>query len=63
MNLGSHAEFIIAAYVIAMAVIGALVVWVVLDYRAQKILLADLNARGTSRCGRDATPAANVEPA
>ena len=34
MNLGSHAGFIIAAYAAAVAVITALVGWIVADHRA-----------------------------
>jgi heme exporter protein D len=49
MELGPHAGFIIAAYAVATAVIGALIVWVVADHRAQRRTLAELEARGSSR--------------
>ena len=49
MNLGPHADFIVIAYAIAVAVVAALVAWVVLDHRAQKRSLAQLEARGVTR--------------
>ena len=54
MNLGPHAAFIIASYLAAIAVIGALIAWVTLDYRAQKRVLGDLEAHGVTR--RSAAP-------
>ena len=49
MNLGPHADFIVAAYAIAAVVIASLIAWVVLDHRAQKRSLAQLEARGATR--------------
>jgi heme exporter protein D len=49
MNLGPHADFIIAAYAITAVVIAALVAWVVLDYSAQLRILGDLDDRGITR--------------
>ena len=40
MNLGTHAGFIIAAYAVALAVVIALIVWIMADYRAQRHALA-----------------------
>jgi len=60
MNLGPHAPYIIAAYAAAIVVIGALIAWVSLDYRAQKRVLGDLDAQGVTR--RSAAGAAK-EPA
>jgi heme exporter protein D len=40
VNLGPHAAFIVTAYVAAIVVVVALIVWVVLDYRAQRRGLA-----------------------
>lgn len=40
-----HTTFITAAYCFATFVILAMLVWVTLDYRAQKKTLADLEAR------------------
>jgi heme exporter protein D len=48
-NLGPHAAFIIAAYAAALAVVIALVGWVIADHAAQRRLLADLEARGVTR--------------
>jgi heme exporter protein D len=49
MNLGPHADFIVAAYGIAVLVVAALIGWVALDYRAQKRSLERLEARGITR--------------
>jgi len=49
MNLGPHADFIIAAYALAVLVIVALIGWVMLDHRAQKRRLAELEASGVTR--------------
>jgi heme exporter protein D len=62
MNLGQHADFIIVAYAVAALVVVALVAWVVADHRTQKLVLADLEARGVTR--RDeAKRVVSVEPA
>ena len=49
MELGPHAIFIIAAYGAAAVVVAALVAWVLLDFRAQKRMLGDLEAYGVTR--------------
>jgi heme exporter protein D len=49
MTLGPHAAFIIGAYAAALAVVIALIGWVIADYAAQRRLLADLEARGLTR--------------
>ena len=49
MDLGTHADFIVAAYAVAAVVVAALVAWVLLDHRTQKLVLADLEARGVAR--------------
>jgi len=49
MTLGPHAEFIVAAYAVALFVVVALVAWVMLDYAAQRRILGDLEERGVSR--------------
>jgi heme exporter protein D len=49
MNAANHMGFIVASYAAAIAVVGALVVWVTLDYRAQRHRLADLEMRGVTR--------------
>ncbi|MGZ3410431.1 MAG: heme exporter protein CcmD [Xanthobacteraceae bacterium] len=42
MNLGTHAGFIIAAYAVALAVVVALIGWIIADYRTQRRALAEL---------------------
>ena len=49
MSLGPHAAFILAAYAAAIAVVAGLIAWVVLDFRAQKRVLGDLEAHGVTR--------------
>jgi heme exporter protein D len=49
MDLGPHANFIVAAYAIALVVVGVLIVWVVLDHRTQRRILGDLEKRGLTR--------------
>jgi heme exporter protein D len=49
MNLGPHADFIVAAYAMAALVVVGLIAWVVLDYRAQRRKLDGLEARGVTR--------------
>jgi heme exporter protein D len=44
-----HVGFIIAAYAAGFAVVGLLIAWVMLDYRAQRRKLAELEARGIAR--------------
>jgi heme exporter protein D len=52
MNLGPHADFIVAAYAVTTFVIAALIAWAVLDYSAQRRILGDLEARGMTRRSR-----------
>jgi heme exporter protein D len=59
MDLGPHAAFIIAAYAAAVIVLGGLIAWVLLDYRAQRRKLADLDARGVSRRSERTAPASS----
>ncbi len=49
MNLGPHADFILAAYAAGIIVVAALVAWVILDFRAQKRVLGDLESHGVTR--------------
>ena len=49
MNLGPHADFIIAAYAMTVFVVAALVAWVMLDYAAQRRILDDLEDQGVTR--------------
>jgi heme exporter protein D len=63
MDLGPHAGFIVTAYLIAIAVVGMLIAWVVGDYFAQKRALADLDRRGITRRSAEPRPAEVKEPA
>jgi heme exporter protein D len=56
MDLGPHAGFILAAYAAAAIVIGALIAWVLLDFRTQTRALVDLEARGITRRSERANP-------
>jgi heme exporter protein D len=56
MALGPHAAFIVACYVIAAGVIAALIIWVIADYRRQRRILADLDARGVTRRSAEVGP-------
>ncbi len=60
MNSGAtaHLDFIAAAYAAAVIIVGALIAWVMLDYRAQKNTLTDLDKRGIKRRPTPARPEA-----
>jgi heme exporter protein D len=49
MNLGPHADFIVAAYVVTIFVVAALLAWVLLDYAMQRRILDELEERGINR--------------
>ena len=49
MNLGPHADFIVAAYAVTLFVVAALIAWVLLDYSVQRRILGDLEERGVTR--------------
>jgi heme exporter protein D len=49
MDLGPHAAFILVSYVAAIAVVAGLVAWVIVDFRAQRRALGDLEAHGVTR--------------
>ena len=49
MNLGPHAAFILAAYAAAIVVVAGLIDCVMIDFRAQKRVLGDLEAHGVTR--------------
>ena len=63
MDLPPHAGFIVGAYMMAMAVVAALVVWVTDDHAAQKRALAELERRGISRRSAESRPLQIKEPA
>jgi heme exporter protein D len=52
MNLGPHANFIIAAYTIAAIIVGVLIAGVLLDFQAQRNALADMEKHGVKRRSR-----------
>jgi heme exporter protein D len=52
MNLGPHADFIVAAYALTVFVVATLIAWVVLDYSTQRRILGDLEERGVTRRSR-----------
>ena len=49
IDLGPHAGFIVAAYALAVAVVGSLIAWIVVDHRAQLRILDDLERAGVTR--------------
>ncbi len=49
METTAHIDFIAAAYAAAVIVVGALIAWVMLDYRAQTRKLGDLELQGMTR--------------
>jgi heme exporter protein D len=49
MEAANHLAFIVAAYAAAIAVVAALVAWVMLDYRAQSAKLAEFETRRSAR--------------
>jgi heme exporter protein D len=54
MQLGPHAAFIVTAYAAAIAIVAALVAWIVLDQRHLARLLEELEAQGVTRRSRRA---------
>jgi heme exporter protein D len=63
MDLGSHAGFIVAAYLVTTAVIAVLIGWVTADYFTQKRALAELDRRGITRRSATSRPSGVKEPA
>ena len=51
MELGPHASFILASYAAVIAVLGALIGWLIYDGKRQAAALAALEARGVKRRG------------
>ncbi|HEX8828243.1 MAG TPA: heme exporter protein CcmD [Xanthobacteraceae bacterium] len=56
MQATAHIDFILAAYGAGIVVIGALIAWVTLDYRAQRLTLTELEMQGVSRRSVTARP-------
>ena len=63
MDLGSHAGFIIASYLVVAGVVAILIVWVTADYFTQKRALAELERRGITRRSASARQSGVKEPA
>ncbi len=63
MDAANHMAFIVASYAAAIAVVGVLIAWVMLDYRAQRLRLADLEMRGVTRRSMPARPGPAIEQA
>jgi heme exporter protein D len=55
MEATAHIDFIAAAYAAAVIVVGVLIAWVTLDYRAQGRKLAELELQGMTRRSDAAT--------
>ena len=49
MDLGQHANFIVAAYAIAVVVVVLLIAWVIVDHRRQRAILRNLEVSGVTR--------------
>jgi heme exporter protein D len=49
MQATTHIEFIVAAYAAGVVVVVTLIAWVMLDYRLQRRILAELETKGISR--------------
>jgi heme exporter protein D len=62
INLGPHADFILAAYGITLLVVLVLIAWVALDYRSQRRRVAELESQGITRRSVQARVQAKVQP-
>lgn len=49
MNLGPHFGFILASYLATASIVAGLILWALIDYRAQRRALARFEERGVSR--------------
>ena len=49
MGATAHLDFIAAAYAAAVIIVGALLIWITLDYRAHLRTLAELDRQGATR--------------
>ncbi len=49
METINHLPFIVGSYAAALIIVGGLVAWIALDFRAQRRALADLDLRGQTR--------------
>jgi len=49
MQTINHIGFVVSAYAAGFIVVGVLIAWVMIDYRAQRRRLDDLETRGVTR--------------
>ena len=49
MNLGPHADFIVASYAVTVFVVAGLVAWIFVDFSTQSRILGDLEDQGVTR--------------
>ena len=49
MNLGPHAAFIVMSYAAAVAIVGVLILWIVLDRRHLRRTMEELEGQGVTR--------------
>ena len=53
MSLGPYTSFILASYLVVLAVVALLIAWIAIDYRNQRQRLRELDESGvTRRSGR-----------
>ena len=56
MEAINHLPFIVGSYAAAFVIVAGLIGWVMLDFRAQRRALADLEQRGLTRRSTSARP-------
>jgi heme exporter protein D len=49
MSLGPYTSFILASYLVVLAVVALLIAWIAIDYRRQKRRLNELESDGIVR--------------
>jgi len=59
MQATAHIGFIVAAYGAGIVIIVALIAWVMVDYRTQRRILAELESKGIARRSAAAERAAS----
>ena len=63
-GLSYHGGFILAAYAVTVLILAGIFLWIILDGRAQKRRLAELEARGIRRrSAAPSKPAGSPSPA
>jgi heme exporter protein D len=62
METTANIDFIAASYAAAVIVVGALVAWVTLDYRAQQRKLTELEMQGMTRRSAPSRGERAIEP-